>query len=57
MRPRSQGCILECEGKKKGQFHVFSVVDPAGFSLMRMSTSDPNDAAAWLRVRKTPCFL
>ena len=60
-----QGCILEVEGKKKGQFHVFSVVDRAGFSLMRMSTSDTNNANAWLQactpllcgVSCTPCML
>ena len=41
---------MEWEGKKKGQYHVFSVVDRTGLSLMRMSTSDPNEAEAWAQV-------
>ena len=45
-----QGCIVEWEGKKKGLYNVFSVVDRAGLSLMRMSTSDANEAMAWVQV-------
>ena len=45
-----QGCIVEWEGRKKGQYHVFSVVDRAGLSLMRMSSSDANEALAWVQV-------
>ncbi len=45
-----QGCIVEWEGKKKGKYTVFSVVDRTGLSLMRMSTSDGNEAIAWVQV-------
>ena len=45
-----QGCIVEWEGTKKNHFHCFSVVDRSGLSLMRMSTSDANDAAVWVQV-------
>ena len=41
---------MEWEGKKKDHFHCFSVVDRSGLSLMRMSTSDANDAAVWVQV-------
>jgi hypothetical protein len=41
---------VEWEGKKKGKFFCFSVVDRAGLSLMRMSTSASNDATAWVQV-------
>lgn len=41
---------MEWEGKKKNHFYCFSVVDRSGLSLMRMSTSDANDAAVWVQV-------
>ncbi|CAL8469029.1 g8570 [Coccomyxa elongata] len=43
------GCIVEWEGRKKDNFFCFSVVDRSGLSLMRMSTSDANDAAVWVQ--------
>ncbi len=45
-----QGCIVEWEGRKKDNYFCFSVVDRSGLSLMRMSTSDANDAAVWVQV-------
>lgn len=43
---------MEWEGRKKDNFFCFSVVDRSGLSLMRMSTSDANDAAVWVQA----CF-
>ena len=45
-----QGCVVELEGKKRGRYWTFSVVDPSGLSLLRMSTESEKEAEKWVEV-------
>lgn len=45
---RAQGCIVEYEGVKKHKHYTFGVVDRAGNSLIRVSTTQQGDAQRWM---------
>lgn len=45
-----QGCVIEIEGKKRGRYSTFSVVDPSGLNLLRMSSENDVEAGRWVAV-------
>lgn len=45
-----QGCVVEVEGRKRGKYWTFSVVDPSGLNLLRMSSENEREAGLWVEV-------
>lgn len=41
---------MEVEGKKRGKYWTFSVVDPSGLNLLRMSSENEKEAGKWVQV-------
>ena len=44
-----QGCVVEIEGRKKSRFWVFSLVDPSGLNLLRMSSESEKEVETWVQ--------
>lgn len=45
-----QGCVVELEGKKRGKYWTFSIVDPSGLNLVRMSSENHAESEKWIKV-------
>lgn len=48
--PSVQGCVVELEGKKRGKYWTFSIVDPSGLNLVRMSSENQAESEKWIKV-------
>lgn len=49
----SASITVEVEGMKRGRFWAFSLIDPAGGSLLRLSTEHKPDGELWVAAFKT----
>ena len=46
--------MVELEGQKRARYWTFSVVDPSGLNLLRMSSESKEEMERWIEVRPPP---
>ncbi len=44
--------MVELEGQKRGKYWTFSIVDPSGLNLLRMSSENQAESEKWIRVSR-----